>query len=415
MLGNNINPAPRTFPPILIVHNKYRQRGGEESVVQAEVELLCSAEARIGTLIYDSQDQNQIERVKRRPNLLFFNKKVYQETRSIIQSQKIQIIHCHNLFPLLSTSIYSAARAEGVPIVQTIHNYRIACLNGLHQRHQTHCNLCSPGYHLPGMLLGCYRGSRTQSIAFGLAQTANSWRGVWQWPTTYIVPSAYVREQLIGWGISTNKIVVKPHFVSHDPGPRVSVGKQAIFVGRLSQEKGLDLLLDVWNADHMPLIIVGDGPLRAHLEQRVRDEQKTNVRLIGYQERENALRLIKESRYLILPSMWPEAFGLVLIEAYACGVPVIASGTGGIMDIVKNNVTGLLYTAGDRADLAAKLTEMEVDLPKNMAMSAAARQEYELHYSAQVQKDLLLAIYSEALIQSTNSPLNSVQQVNPVS
>jgi glycosyltransferase involved in cell wall biosynthesis len=286
-------------------------------------------------------------------------------------------------------------------VVQTIHNYRMGCLNGLHLRAGSICERCRPGQHLAGMALGCYRGSRAQSLVFGLAQTISSWRGAWRQPALFVTPSAFLREKLMAWGIPADKIEIKPHFIPGQPQPIATEGDYALFVGRLAAEKGLDLLLDVWHPERLPLIIAGDGPLRGHLEQRVRQERKTNVQVVGYQERAAVNRLLQRARFLVMPSLWFETFGLVVIEAYAHGVPVIATRIGALADLVQDGVTGFLFAPHDRADLGAKLTTLAHDRGRRATMSSAARREYERAYSAESQAQRLAMIYTRAMARPT--------------
>lgn len=382
---------------VLVVHNRYQRPGGEDTVVEAEVDLLRSMGVEVFPLIYDSQDEAKMRRLKRRPDELVFNRGAYAEAVSLMRRHQIQVVHCHNLVPLLSPSIYSAAAAIGAPVVQTVHNYRMGCLNGLHLRGGEICELCRPGYHLPGMVLGCYRNSRVQSVAFGLAQTANRWRGAWRRPALYLTPGNSLREHLIAWGIPPEQIVVKPHFVKKDPGQRTGPGTHALFVGRLSPEKGLNVLLDVWDADRPPLMIAGDGPLRGHLECRVRREGRRNVHVLGHQDRESVNALLRDSRFLVVPSVWRETFGLVVIEAYAHGIPVIATRLGTLADLVQDGVTGRLVQPNDRADLATKLTELTNDMEKTVAMGRAARSCYEEHYSADANAAYLREVYDRVL------------------
>jgi len=396
MPSGNITNGGAGLPSVLIVHNKYRRPGGEDTVVAAETDLLRASGTHVETMIYDSWDQTKIRGLQRNPRSLIFNPNTSAEARDIIRRQQIQIVHCHNLFPLLSTSIYATALAEGVPIVQTVHNYRMGCLNGLHLRNGHICQLCRPGRYIAGMAFGCYRGSRIESAAVGVSRTVNTWRGVWDQPTVYVTPTAFLREKLLSWGIPDGKIVIKPHFVRHDPGRRTGLGEYALYVGRISVEKGLDLLLDVWNAGRPPLVIAGDGPLREHLEGRVQREELSNVRFVGFQDRDAINTLMRDSRYLIMPSTWFETFGLVLIEAYAHGVPVIATRLGAMADVVREGETGFLFEVNDRADLAAKIDQMESDMGRLATMGAAARQQYEQVYSAESNLEQLRAVYTQA-------------------
>lgn len=384
---------------ILVVHNRYQRRGGEDSVVNAEVELLQTMGMHVTTMVHDSRDPVQLRALVKRPDRLMFNDQAYAEARSNIRSQNIDLIHCHNLFPLLSTSVYAAALAENIPIVQTVHNYRMGCLNGLLLHNGKICERCRPGHHAPGVALGCYRGSHMQSLAFGITQTMNYRRGVWHQPTVYVAPGQLMRAKLMSWGIPEERIVFKPHFVPHDPGPRTAVGNYALFVGRLAPEKGVELLIDVWSNERLRLVIVGDGPLRAQLEQRVRDRGLRNVHFVGYQQREAVSTFLRHARFLVMPSLWLETFGMVVIEAYAHSVPVLATRLGTMADIVRDGTTGLLFARNSQHDLSDKLCELERDTARVMEMSRAARREYENLYSAESNAELLRVVYAQAFKQ----------------
>lgn len=397
---------------VLVVHNHYRWRGGEDSVVAAEIELLRAAGHDAHTMLSDSRDVDQVRDVMWRPHDLVFNREVYQETRALIRRHRVRVVHCHNLVPRPSTSVYAAAVDESVPIIQTVHNYRIGCLNGLHLYQGRICERCRPGHYLPGIIRGCYRGLHLQSLALGMVQQINHWRGVWHTPTRYIAPSQFVRTKLIDWGIAPERVIVKSHFVADDPGPRFDTGSHALFVGRLSPEKGLDLLIDAWDARRMPLVIVGDGPMRAQLEARVRGEQRANIRFAGYQDRAGVNMLLQQARVLLMPSNWFETFGLVLIEAYAYGVPVIATRMGAMAEAIRDGVTGLFFEADNREDLRAKLDMLEFDSDRLAGMRRAARQEFELYYTAQSNIRQLERIYADA-IQATTCQPQSLHDCTP--
>ena len=396
----NSNKSTEAMPSVLVVHNKYRRIGGEDTVVENEIGLLTTLGGSVETMIYDSLDDAKISHLMRWPLRVVFNQQTYDEMRALIRRHKTQVVHCHNLFPLLSTSIYRAARAEGVPVIQTVHNYRMGCLNGLHLRDNVICEQCRPGHHLDGIIHGCYRQSRVQSVAFGFTQAINYWSRMWDQPTLYIAPTQFLKEKLQAWGIPEQKIVVKPHFVWPDPGRNTLPGEYALFVGRLAPEKGLDLLLDVWHRDRLPLRIVGDGPLRPHLEQRVHKEGRTNVSFAGYQDRRGVDQFLRNARFLVMPSIWFEIFGLVVIEAYAHGVPVIAPRLGAMADVVQDGTSGLLFQVNNREDLAVALSRLETQPHELAALRDGARKAFESSFSARSNAQQLRSIYLQASGQS---------------
>lgn len=391
-------PAP-SWPSVLVVHNQFQHLGGEDFTAFAEVELMRSRGARVHFLAYDSSDPRRIDRVKHRPDELVFNRAVYTDVRRLIRKHAIDVIHCHNLWPLVGPSAYRAAEAEGVALVQTMHDFRIGCLQGQLLRRGRICERCRPGRHLSGMVFGCYRGSRVQSIALGMAQTVNAAFGAWSLPTLYIAPSQFVRDKMAGWGISADRTVVKPHFVPKDPGPMAPERDIAVYVGRLSSEKGLQAVIAAWRVDGVPLVIVGDGPLRADLEHQVSVAGKTNIRFVGHKNAAEVGAFLRRACFLILPSITYETFGRVLIEAYAYGVPVLATRLGATPEIVREGVTGLLFDPHNPADLGAKLDQLARNPEQSRPMRQTARRAYEELYSAGTNADLLLAAYTRALCE----------------
>jgi len=352
--------------------------------------------AHVESLVYDSNDPNRVRHVKRRPNELVFNRGAYRDIRRIIQREKIELVHCHNLWPMIGPSAYWAARHEGVALVQTVHDFRIGCLQGQLLRGGQICEQCRPGWHLNGIRFGCYRGSHVQSAALGLAQTINAWRRAWSLPTLYIAPSRFVHAKMRGWGISEERIVVKPHFVTDDPGFSPAERDVAVYVGRLSQEKGLQTVIDVWHPEWMPLVIIGDGPLRAELEQQAHRLRKPNVRFAGRKTPAEVAELLRRACFLMLPSITYETFGRVLIEAYAHGVPVLASRLGATPEIVEEGRTGLLFDAHDARDLLDKLAQLAVRPEQSAAMRWPARRAFEQRYSAAANAESLLSVYQQA-------------------
>ncbi len=385
------------WPSVLVVHNQFQHLGGEDFSAYAEIELMRAHDAQVTTLLRDSNDVPRIRQVKRQPWSLVFNRETYDEVRRIVRAHQVEIVHCHNLLPLLSTSVYWAACAEGAAIVQTVHDFRMGCLQGQLLRNGRPCEQCAPGHHAPGVAFACYRHSRVESVALGVAQTVNYVRGAWSQPTLFIAPSDFVRQRLLGWGFPHDRILVKPHFVSTDPGTVIGDRPYSLYVGRLSTEKGLDQLLDVWTAADGPLLLAGDGPLRDHLERRILDASHADIRVLGHQSPAELSHLFGQARLLVLPSLTYETFGRVLIEAYAHAVPVLATRLGATPEIVEDGVTGLLVDPHRPGELRARLDELNARPTRLRGMGVAARRAYERRYSADVNADLLRGAYAHAL------------------
>jgi glycosyltransferase involved in cell wall biosynthesis len=382
---------------VLVVHNQFQHLGGQDLTAYAEVELMRAEGAEVHVFIADSSDPARVRRVTRRPDDLVFSRRTYHEVRQLIRRHAIQLVHCHNVWPMIGPAAYWAARDEGVALVQTVHDFRAGCLQGALLRQGQICERCRPGWHLPGMIGACYRGSHVQSLALGIAQTINAVRGAWRLPTLFIAPSRFVQGKLRAWGVPEDRIVVKPHFVPEDPGFSCAERDLAVYVGRLSPEKGLQALIEAWEPRGIPLVIIGDGPLRAELEAQVRRERKTNIQLVGQQSQSAIATFLRRACFLVLPTLTYETFGRVLIEAYAHGVPVFASRLGAPVEIVEEGRTGLLFDPHDARDLRAKLAQLALRPEQSALLRRPAREAFERHYSSAANATLLLGAYQRAL------------------
>jgi glycosyltransferase involved in cell wall biosynthesis len=333
----------------------------------------------------------------------------FREIKALLERERPDVAHFHNTFPLISPAAYYACREAGVPVVQTLQNYRLLCPGATLMREGRVCEDCL-GKVLPwrGIAHGCYRGSRTESAAVALLLGVHNALRTWaNRVDVFIAVTAFARRKFIGGGLPAEKIIVKPNLVHPDPwGPdRRSTGakrksegeKNALFVGRLSAEKGLRTLVAAWQRldVHVPLRIVGGGPLRPELEGLVNGSR--TIRFDGYMTRDQVLAALEGANFLVLPSEWYETFGLVAVEAFACGVPVIASRLGAMEEIVEDGKTGLHFTPGDPENLAAKV-EWAWTHPREMEeMGRQARAEYEAKYTSQRNYELLMETYRGAI------------------
>lgn len=304
------------------------------------------------------------------------------------------VVHVHNFFPLLSPSIYYACREAGVPVVQTLHNYRLICPNALLLRSGRPCEDCvGRKFAWPGVLHGCYRGSPLGTATVAAMASTHRWLGTWHKRVdSFIALSEFAKSKLAGGGLPVQKITVKPNFLT-DPGtPPSNRGKFALFVGRLSLEKGIATLLSVWErlGGAIPLKIAGDGPLK---EKVAACSAKGQIEYLGSLRREEILGLMSDASLLIFPSLCYENFPLVMVEAFAHGLPVIASQLGAMGEIIKHGRTGLHFRPGDAEDLAAKV-EWAWTHPAEMEnMGRAARAEYEAKYTPERNYQMLMNIY----------------------
>jgi glycosyltransferase involved in cell wall biosynthesis len=383
---------------ILLLHNRYQQPGGEDTVVAREQHLLAS---RGHDIFLHAVSNDTITTMAGRLRAAWqapYSSSARRHVAHTVQTFRPDVVHVHNFFPLLSPSIYDACRAARVPVVQTLHNYRLLCVNALLLRAGRVCEDClGKAAPWPGVLHACYRGSRVASGAVAAMLTLH--RGLRTWTEkvdVYIALTDFCREKFIQGGLPAEKIVIKPNFVHPDPGVRDGQGSYALFVGRLSPEKGVHTLLRAW--EHLgkliPLKIVGAGPLATEVEATTR--RTPGVEWLGQQSPERVLNVMKGARFLVFPSVYYESFPMVIAEAYATGLPIVASNLGSMASLVVSGRTGLLFERDDAGDLAAKASWLWSHHREREVMGRGARLEYEREYAAERNYQMLMDIYALA-------------------
>ncbi len=380
---------------ILSVHNRYQIRGGEDESSELEEHLL--REHGHGVTRYEAHNDriaslNSIHLALR----TVWSQESYRKVRQHLRHTQTDLVHVQNFFPLISPSVYYAAQSQNVPVVQSIRNYRLICPNGLFFRDGRVCEDCL-GKRLPwpGVRHACYRQNHAASATAAAMLTVHRLLRTWlEQVDVFIAISQFARQKCIEAGLPADKIVVKPNFVYPDPGVGSGRGGYALYVGRLSAEKGLDTLLDAWSQlrSPVPLNIVGDGPLDTQVEAAAK--QQHHIAWLGRRSRAETQALMGEAMMLIFPSKWYETFGRVAVEAFASGTPVIASDIGAIAELVDPGRTGLHFHPGDAADLAAQV-EWVLTHPKQLQqMRRESRAVFEAHYTGGANYRQLMAIYA---------------------
>jgi glycosyltransferase involved in cell wall biosynthesis len=387
-------------PGVLVIHNPYLQPGGEDAVVRAEVELLRRNGHRV---VQYSRHNREIEHFGLARKALLgistsWDPQSYSQLRSLIRLEKPAIAHCHNLLPLLSPSVYYACRAEKVPVVQTVHNFRMFCSGGNFFRGGSICEECRGGLSR-ALWHGCYRDSRVQTTAAALMLASHRALGTWNTRIdSYIVPSEFCRRVLVERGIPAQKVSYKPHFVLPTPRRENPVGEYAIFVGRLAPEKGLLPLLRTWvRLRNIPLLVVGGGPLEFEARSMVEAAQAVHISFAGQLSPIETISRVLRARFLVVPSRWYETFGMVVLEAAACGVPAVASRLGALPELVSEGRTGLLFDVDDPDQLADKVRWAWEHPLEMREMGRAARDRCIEEYSPEENYQQLLRIYERAL------------------
>jgi glycosyltransferase involved in cell wall biosynthesis len=394
---------------IVIVHNAYQQAGGEDSVVSAEKALLLQA----GNEVHEYfRHNNEIGPGGACSNIALGFRTVWSsdsqnELHRLLKACKPDVVHFHNTFPLISPAAYYACRELGVPVVQTLHNYRLFCAAAAFFRDGQVCEECLTKNRWQAVRYACYRQSRGASAAVVAMLSFHHWYGTWKkLVDRYIALSEFSRAKFVEAGLPAEKIVVKPNFVYRAPGAVAESKDYAVFVGRLSEEKGLRTLLQAWSRVNREcaLRIIGDGPLFNDLQSEITRSALSNVRLYGRLPREESLEVMQNSKVLILPSNCYENFPMTIAEAYACGTPVIASRLGAMAEIVGDGRTGLHFTPGDADDLARKVEWAWAHSDAMLDMGRNASAEYEAKYTAERNYNVLLDVYRQA-IQEAQKPL----------
>ena len=391
---------------ILQVHNRYQAGlGGEDTVVAEEQALLQQRGHDVEQLIATTQegDTHGGMNVALTGVRAIWSASGYQDMTDALRRHRPDIVHVHNTFPLLSPSVYWAAHRFGVPVVQTLHNYRLTCANGLLLRGGEPCESCVGGFPVAALRHRCYKNSLAATSAVVGMQMVNRVLGSYSSQVdAYIALTRFAKGIMVRAGLPETQIHVKPNFIAGRADaatPSTFRHSQIVFVGRIAPEKGLDLLLNAWaalGADRHRLVVVGDGPQRRELQARVADDSSIEWR--GWLDRRDVLQEIRQSQYLVLPSRWYEGFPMVLLEALCAGTPVIVSRLGALPEIIGEGLLGATFEAGNAAALRETLEAAFGAGPEEWReKSAAARKAYCQSYTPEVNYKQLIDIYGRAL------------------
>lgn len=384
---------------ILLLHNFYKYRGGEDNVVLSELSLLKKKGNHVSTFYSNNQS---IRSFKHKLDSALFS--TYSNKSKIGLKKKINeflpdIVHVHNFFPLLTPSIYDVCNKNGLPVIQTLHNYRIICPNALFLRNGRICEDCLTGTAFNAVLHGCYRNSRIGSFAVSTMVETHRKLQTWQKKVNrFIALTKFAREKYIQAGLPAERIEIKPNFIHPDPGVGNGEGDYALFVGRISLEKGILTLLQAWKRiKKITLKIVGEGPQIEKIKKIANHENIYGIEILGNCDRIAVLKLMQDSKFLIFPSEWYEGFPMTLAEAFACGKAVVASRLGSMTEIVEDGVTGLHFIPGNCDDLAEKIHWLVDHTDVCRRMGKNARQIFIEEYTAEKNYEILMNIYQKTI------------------
>lgn len=379
---------------IVVAHNRYQYAGGEDTAMRAEVDMLREHGHAVELLEADNRTIVGTVAKIAAAGRAFHSFSSSRRMRELVQRFRPDVVHVHNWFPLLSPGIIAAATGEGVPVVQTLHNYRMFCANGMQYRDGKICEECADKALPTGAVAhACYAGSWVGSAVvtavFAVHRAAHTWDGV----ARFIAVSEVQRELLIHGGMRPEQIVVKPNFVKNSGGPGDGKGGYALFVGRLIPEKGIRTVLRAWASGglRVPLKIMGDGPLADEVRQTA--IRLPRVQYLGQQTSCEVRAAMAGAKFLIFASEWHEPFALTIVEALAQGTPVLAADLTSVREMVHVGKTGMRFAPGDAEDLAAKAALLTADETVYRDMRRRCRALYEERYTDETNYRLLMEIY----------------------
>lgn len=384
----------------MFIHNYYQQSGGEDKVVQQEIDLLRSKgiDVSLYSVHNDSiKEKGVVGKVKLGMGTVWSYSE-YKKLKQYLLENEPNIVHVHNFFPILSPAVYYACQKLNIPVVQTLHNYRLICPSAMFMKENEVCERCLTGSILNSVKYKCYRNSKLQTASIATMITFNHMIGTWNNKINrYIALTNFAKNKFVEGGIPSNKIIVKPNFLESKDIQPISGEKYFLFVGRVSKEKGVHNLLDAWmqlsNKYDTKLIIIGDGPEREGLE---RTYKAKDVKFLGNQDTKKVLAYMKGAQYLVVPSIWYEGFPMTIVEAFSVGTPVICSNIGSLQEVVEDEITGFHFDYKNvehlMSILSKALNHNSYELMRKNVFS-----KFEGNYTSEVNYKQLINIYQEAI------------------
>jgi glycosyltransferase involved in cell wall biosynthesis len=391
---------------VLLVHGRYRSAApsGENHVVDQEAAALSAAGHQVELLQRHSDDIAgwSLARKAALPARSLWNGEVRRDLARQLERSRPDVVHVHNTFPLISPSVLYACRDADVPVVATLHNYKLICASGDFFRDGSPCHDCAGGYGAPALQHGCYRGSRlaTAPVVAGLVLHRSAWQEL---VSAFIFISAAQRDLMQDLHLPADRTFVKHNFVRTVAATQRSQPEHlVVHLGRLDAAKGATFLMQAWDAfrarhpdSPLRLAVAGGGPLEG--EVRAWGRRHPSVDVVGLLAPAEAERLVRRALVAVVPSQWEETFGLVAIEAMAAGVAPVAPARGSFPELVTDGVDGALFEPGDPLALARVLHDVDRDPERYVALGRRGRTTYEERFRAGANLEQLLDIYRFAV------------------
>jgi len=392
---------------IVIAHNRYQILGGEDSVVNNELELLRRSGHEVE--LYERNNDHIVsvyEKVSVAINVNY-SKKSKKDFKQFLLEVMPDIVHVHNFFPALTPSIYDACMELSIPVIQTIHNYRISCAAATFLRQGQVCEKCMLGSPYNAVRYKCYKDSRIGSLAVARMIDVHRKNNTWNKKVSFFIAlTKFSKKKVVEIGVDKEKILIKPNFVHKGDCSEIEFKdrNEVVFVGRISEDKGINIILTAWKKLDIPLTMIGSGPLL----NDVVEENNPNILALGQLSKNDVAAHIKKARFLIMASTWYEGFPMVLVEAMRAGIPVIVPKLGSMMEIVSEFETGLHFVPGNSLELAEKVETLYGNPKLCEEMGSKARQEYLNRYTPEANYLMLMYIYGKAIDSVRSAKLRSV-------
>ena len=382
---------------VLMAHNYYQVPGGEDTVFHNEVNMLEKNGHKVikYTRHNDEIKDGVLSKLKLGIDTIF-SFKTYKEVKKLIDENEIDIVHVHNTLPLISPSIYYAARAKKVPVVQTIHNFRLLCPGATFTRNSEICEDCISKGLGQSLKHKCYRGSLAKTFIMYVMLKFHRIIGTYD-KINYITLTEFNKKKLLNLVKVESKIYVKPNFVEKREQSERILDDYFVYIGRLDEIKGINFLIEAWKDidENIELYVIGTGPEKEKIKKFIEKNNIKNVKMLGFMQRNKIFDIIQKSRAVVVPSNWNEPFGMVIIEAFSKGVPIIASKIGSIPYIVDHNVNGILVDPGDKLKLKESINNIFYDNKLNKALGKNAYNKFNEYYTDIVNYNRLIEIYEE--------------------
>lgn len=381
---------------VLMVHNFYQIGGGEHTVFENEVELLKNNGHEVITYTRDNKELNKsIFKKILLPFTTIWSFKTYRDIKKIIKTEHVDIVHCHNTFPLISPSVYYAAIKMKTPVIQTIHNFRLLCPNALFYRNGTICESClNHNCFKEAVKNKCYRNSKIQTIVVTKMLKIHRKLGTYK-KINYIFLTEFNKMKFnLLLGEDYQYSFVKPNFVEkkYNLTRPKELNNTFVFMGRLDENKGIKFLVDSWkNIKDYELHIYGDGAYRDYVENAC--NKYSNIKYYGFKPQEEIFKDLVHSQALLMASRSYESFGMTIAESYSLGVPVIVGNIENHKSIVENSKGGCTYQLNDINSLKEKIEDVVLN---NKSYSDNAKKYYDNYLTPSKNYKELISIYEKA-------------------